>query len=236
MTATPLPEPTLSLGEQLRLVIEQMPEGEISLGALMDVFGDEGLLLLTATPMMLEPYELYSAIELIEPGLYPTYRTFESSGERLPELNDLMRSLKGWEALPALDRTLAIERHAVLLEEVGLTRDELDDRGVREEAMNRLADRHPLAQVMVRNRKAEIGGFTRREARTVPVTLSDEERMEARLKFQQLPRNASPSRQRNRCALTGRPRGVFRKFGLGRGKLREFAMRGEVPGMTKSSW
>lgn len=66
--------------------------------------------------------------------------------------------------------------------------------------------------------------------------LSDEERMDARLKYQQLPRNASPSRQRNRCALTGRPRGVFRKFGLGRSKLREFAMRGEVPGMTKSSW
>ncbi|MGE5466227.1 MAG: 30S ribosomal protein S14 [Ignavibacteria bacterium] len=66
--------------------------------------------------------------------------------------------------------------------------------------------------------------------------LSDEERMEARLKFQQLPRNSSPSRQRNRCALTGRPRGVFRKFGLGRLKLRDHAMRGEVPGMTKASW
>jgi small subunit ribosomal protein S14 len=66
--------------------------------------------------------------------------------------------------------------------------------------------------------------------------LSDEERMAARLKVQQLPRNANPSRQRNRCALTGRPRGVFRKFGLCRNKLREFAMRGEVPGMTKSSW
>ena len=66
--------------------------------------------------------------------------------------------------------------------------------------------------------------------------LSDEERTEARLKLQQLPRNASPSRQRNRCALTGRPRGVFRKFGLGRIKLREIAMRGEIPGMTKASW
>jgi len=66
--------------------------------------------------------------------------------------------------------------------------------------------------------------------------LTDEERMEARLKYQQLPRNASPSRQRNRCALTGRPRGVFRKFGLARNKLREIAMRGEVPGMTKASW
>ena len=68
------------------------------------------------------------------------------------------------------------------------------------------------------------------------VSLSEDERMAARLKFQQLPRNASPSRQRNRCALTGRPRGVFRKFGLCRNKLREIAMRGEVPGMTKASW
>jgi small subunit ribosomal protein S14 len=67
-------------------------------------------------------------------------------------------------------------------------------------------------------------------------SLSDEDRMAARLKLQQLPRNASPSRQRNRCALTGRPRGVFRKFGLCRNKLREIAMRGEVPGMTKASW
>jgi len=66
--------------------------------------------------------------------------------------------------------------------------------------------------------------------------LSDEERMEARLKLQQLPRNANPTRQRNRCALTGRPRGVFRKFGLCRNKLREIAFRGEVPGMTKASW
>ena len=66
--------------------------------------------------------------------------------------------------------------------------------------------------------------------------LPEEERMAARLKYQQLPRNASPSRQRNRCALTGRPRGVFRKFGLGRLKLRDIAMRGEVPGLTKASW
>ena len=65
---------------------------------------------------------------------------------------------------------------------------------------------------------------------------SDEERYEARLKLQQRPRNANPTRQRNRCAITGRPRGVFRKFGLGRSKLRDFVMRGEVPGMTKASW
>ena len=65
---------------------------------------------------------------------------------------------------------------------------------------------------------------------------SDEDRYEARLKLQGLPRNSSPVRLRNRCKLTGRPRGVYRKFGLGRSKLRDFVMRGEVPGMTKASW
>ncbi|MDE3010498.1 MAG: 30S ribosomal protein S14 [Pseudomonadota bacterium] len=65
---------------------------------------------------------------------------------------------------------------------------------------------------------------------------SADEQHEARMKLQALPRNASPVRLRNRCALTGRPRGVYRKFGLGRNKLREIAMRGEIPGVTKASW
>jgi len=65
---------------------------------------------------------------------------------------------------------------------------------------------------------------------------SDEDRQEARENLQQLPRNASPVRLRNRCKLTGRPRGVFRKFGLGRNKLREIALRGEIPGLIKASW
>jgi small subunit ribosomal protein S14 len=68
------------------------------------------------------------------------------------------------------------------------------------------------------------------------VSLSDTERYEARLKLQLLPRNASPSRQRNRCQLTGRPRGVFRKFGLCRNKIRELAFKGEIPGVVKASW
>jgi small subunit ribosomal protein S14 len=65
---------------------------------------------------------------------------------------------------------------------------------------------------------------------------SDEAKEEARSKLQQLPRDASPVRIRNRCALTGRPRGVYRKFGLGRNKLRDLALRGEVPGIIKASW
>ena len=66
--------------------------------------------------------------------------------------------------------------------------------------------------------------------------LSPEDRYEARLKLQKLPRNSSPVRLRNRCAITGRPRGVYSKFGLGRTKLRETVMRGEVPGVIKASW
>ncbi len=65
---------------------------------------------------------------------------------------------------------------------------------------------------------------------------SDEEKWEAQVKLQKLPRNASPVRQQRRCQLTGRPHAVYRKFGLCRNKLREAAMRGDVPGLVKSSW
>jgi len=65
---------------------------------------------------------------------------------------------------------------------------------------------------------------------------SDEKRREALLAIQKLPRNASPSRLRNRCAITGRPNGFYRKFGLGRNKLREEMMKGNIPGLTKASW
>lgn len=68
------------------------------------------------------------------------------------------------------------------------------------------------------------------------VKASAEDRAAARAKLQTLPRDASPVRQRNRCALTGRPRGVFSKFGIARNKLRDLMMRGEVPGVVKASW
>jgi small subunit ribosomal protein S14 len=89
-------------------------------------------------------------------------------------------------------------------------------------------------------RRATVKKYAARRAELLAIInnskASDEERMEAREKFQKLPRNSSPVRLRNRCALTGRPRGVFRKFGLARGKLRDIAMRGEIPGITKASW
>jgi len=65
---------------------------------------------------------------------------------------------------------------------------------------------------------------------------SIEDQEVALLKLQKLPRDSSPSRQRNRCKITGRPHGVYRKFGLGRNKLREATMRGDVPGLSKASW
>jgi small subunit ribosomal protein S14 len=89
-------------------------------------------------------------------------------------------------------------------------------------------------------RRKTVAKFAARRAELLAIIndakRSDEDRTEARAKFQALPRNASPVRLRNRCRLTGRPRGVFRKFGLGRNKLREIAMRGEIPGVIKASW
>ena len=89
-------------------------------------------------------------------------------------------------------------------------------------------------------RKKLVAKFAKRRAALEAIVddsrASDEDRFAARLKLQQLPRNANPTRVRSRCALTGRPRGYFRKFGLGRNKLREYAMRGEVPGVVKASW
>jgi len=89
-------------------------------------------------------------------------------------------------------------------------------------------------------RRAAVKKYAAKRAELIALTqslkLSEEDRYEARLRLQQLPRNASPVRLRNRCALTGRPRGTYRKFGLARNKLRDIAMRGEIPGVTKASW
>jgi small subunit ribosomal protein S14 len=91
-----------------------------------------------------------------------------------------------------------------------------------------------------KKRRATVKKFAAKRAALVVIInngrVSDEERTQAREKFQQLPRNSSPVRLRNRCSLTGRPRGVYSKFGLGRNKLREIAMRGEIPGVIKASW
>ncbi|MFO8005921.1 30S ribosomal protein S14 [Thioalkalivibrio sp.] len=74
------------------------------------------------------------------------------------------------------------------------------------------------------------------KAKILDASLPGEERMAAMQALQKLPRDSSPARQRNRCGITGRPKGYYRRFGLGRNKLREFAMRGEIPGLRKASW
>ena len=79
-------------------------------------------------------------------------------------------------------------------------------------------------------RRAELKAIIRN------VNSADADRIMAQEKLNALPRDSSPSRQRSRCAITGRPNGVYRKFGLGRNKLREAAMKGEIPGLTKASW
>ena len=89
-------------------------------------------------------------------------------------------------------------------------------------------------------RRALVAKFANKREALLKVindnSLSDSERYEARLKLQSLPRNANPTRLRNRCQLTGRPRGVFRKFGLCRNKIRELAFEGQIPGVIKASW
>jgi small subunit ribosomal protein S14 len=91
-----------------------------------------------------------------------------------------------------------------------------------------------------KNRRKTVEKFKARRAQLFEIMhdsrASDEAKDEARAKLQKLPRDASPVRLRNRCALTGRPRGVYRKFGLGRNKLRDLALKGEVPGIIKASW
>jgi len=91
-----------------------------------------------------------------------------------------------------------------------------------------------------KKRRATVAKYAAKRAELQSVIhgakVSEEDKEAARLRLQKLPRDASPTRLRNRCSLTGRPRGYFRKFGLARNKLRDLAMRGEIPGVTKASW
>lgn len=137
----------------------------------------DGLLLLTATPMQLHPFELYSLIELVEPGMYPNFAAYDRRRTELPELNDLMRSLKTWRTLDDGEKYSTVERHGGRLRHAGgvLEIERLDDDAIREGVMDALVEQHPLAGAMVRNRKAELGGFAGREAKRVLVQLTDEE-------------------------------------------------------------
>lgn len=139
-----------------------------------------GLLLLSATPMQVHPFELYSLIELVEPGLFPTFHVYEQSRALLPRLNALMKELKGWRTLTASEQQAALRENSQLLAELGLRNPsdgaQLDGDNKRERLMDALVQMHPLAGALVRNRKAEIGGFTTREAHRISVALDEDER------------------------------------------------------------
>ena len=100
-------------------------------------------------------------------------------------------------------------------------------------AKSSIVNREFKRQRMVRKYAAKRSEL---RAKIKDMTVSEEERAEAKLVLNKMPRDSSPTRLRSRCALTGRPHGFYRKFGLGRNKLREAAMRGDVPGLVKASW
>ena len=101
-----------------------------------------------------------------------------------------------------------------------------------------MAKKSMIAREVKRNATVKRYAAKRAEYRRVIRDLgsTDEEKQTAQTKLQALPRDASPVRLRNRCSITGRPHGYYRKFGLGRNKLREATMRGEIPGLSKASW
>ena len=101
-----------------------------------------------------------------------------------------------------------------------------------------MAKKSMIARELKRAKLVARYAETRKKLKTIirSIHSSDDERQVAQAKLNAMPRDASPTRQRSRCAITGRPHGVYRKFGLGRNKLREGAMRGEIPGLTKASW
>lgn len=139
----------------------------------------DGLLLLTATPMQLSTFELWSLIELVEPGLYPDYGDYERYRRGLPRLNALMRELQQWGARSPGERRVVVQTHQGMLRSLlgqeQVTVEDLGSEDRRAAAIDRLVDQHPLTSVLVRNRKAEVGGFMPRTARRVPVMLAGDE-------------------------------------------------------------
>lgn len=136
----------------------------------------DGLLLLTATPMQLHPFELYSLIELIEPGLYPSFEIYDRQRKALPRLNALMRDLQSWGAMNSEEKSRAARKHERVLSQLEIEDySTLDDPAQRELAMDALTEEHPLSQTVVRNRKRKIEGFTTRKPVRVHVQLKLEE-------------------------------------------------------------
>jgi superfamily II DNA or RNA helicase len=137
-----------------------------------------GLLLLTATPMQLGVTELWGLIDLVEPGLYPTVGYYQQVSRQLPMLNALMREIRNWPTLTEAEQGRVLEQHGQRLSGAGVTLahiDGLDTASGREEVLDLVASRHPLSEVLVRNRRVDVGGFTARRATRIMVEMSADE-------------------------------------------------------------
>ncbi len=132
-------------------------------------------LMLTATPMQLHPFELYSLIQIVEPGIFETYGAYEKRRRQLPLLNDLVRSLVSWR-VNSDENTQVISELEAFIPSEKISNHDLDDPERREEVIDLLIDQHPLAGVLVRNRKAEIGGFMGRQAVQYGIQMSEKEK------------------------------------------------------------
>ena len=136
-----------------------------------------GLLLLTATPVQLHQHELYSLVQLVEPGLFRNERAFDQQRLAIPQLNQLMQALDHWDALTMQQRTDVFDTHARRLALSGCASlDVLAEDGARASVIEQVIGQHPLADVMIRNRKSELGLAGRRRAITESVELTDLER------------------------------------------------------------
>jgi len=135
----------------------------------------DGLLLLSATPVQLHAYELFSLVDLVEPGLFPSFEAFERVREKLPKLNELMRALLKWETLDQDDKLMALVSSAGVIVELNLSPEMLDSEEGRREVERRLTARHPLADSLIRNRKAHLGIQGERRAEIRWVNLSNDE-------------------------------------------------------------
>lgn len=136
-----------------------------------------GFLLLTATPMQLHQFELFSLVELVEPGLFRDYRHFEQRRRDLPRLNTLMKRLLDWDSIDESNRTAIDNEYRDLLASAGCSNlaASASSPEARTQLMDDLSAQHPLAETMIRNRKAEIGGFAGREAHSILVDLTPDE-------------------------------------------------------------
>jgi len=143
---------------------------------LVDSLKDQahGLLLLTATPMQLHLFELYSMIELVEPGLFPTLYDYEEVSQRLPKLNDLMRELIKWPQMTVTQREDLLETNSRLLQELDLELPDVNEAEIND-FLDTFSTKHPLSEVMIRNRKRELDVVSKRIAHQFIVDQSPEE-------------------------------------------------------------